>query len=476
MESIVKFLLDGKIHEINFNERITPTTTLLNYLRKLPDHRGVKEGCAEGDCGACTVIIGDLEKDKIGYRAVNSCLIFLPMLHGKLLITIENLKSPDGKLHPIQQAIVDRFGSQCGFCTPGIIMSMFDLYKNYSSPSLAEIKDVLVGNLCRCTGYHPIVVAAIETCKNGGKDHITNEESNFIKLLKSIPKQSLKIKTGEQTYFRPITLKEALQLKQEFPNAILLTGATDVALKVTKEHKILNQIIDLSAIDELKISIDSDNELRIGSGVVINDVRKLVKKDFEALYEMLNVFASNQIRNFATLGGNLGTASPIGDTLPVLMAYDGKVELTSLNGNRIISINEFFIGYRKTHCKDNEIISSVILPKNSNGSIIKSYKLSKRTDVDISTLSAGFKVDIKNNIVNSIVLAYGGMAERPKRATETENFLIGRSWNRENVEQAMLLIEKDFSPISDVRGSAEYRKVAAKNLLLKFWIDTSVMK
>lgn len=476
MESIVKFLLDGKIHEINFNERITPTTTLLNYLRKLPNHRGVKEGCAEGDCGACTVIIGDLEKDKIGYRAVNSCLIFLPMLHGKLLITIENLKSPDGKLHPIQQAIVDRFGSQCGFCTPGIIMSMFDLYKNYSSPSLAEIKDVLVGNLCRCTGYHPIVDAAIETCKNGGKDHITNEESNFIKLLKSIPKQSLKIETGKQTYFRPITLKEALQLKQEFPNAILLTGATDVALKVTKEHKILNQIIDLSAIDELKISIDSDKELRIGSGVVINDVRKLVKKDFEALYEMLNVFASNQIRNFATLGGNLGTASPIGDTLPVLMAYDGKVELTSLNGKRIISLNEFFIGYRKTHCKNNEIISSVILPKNSNGSIIKSYKLSKRTDVDISTLSAGFKVDIKNNIVNSIVLAYGGMAERPKRATETENFLIGRSWNRENVEQAMLLIEKDFSPISDVRGSAEYRKVAAKNLLLKFWIDTSVMK
>lgn len=477
MKSNISFILDNRVVYIDFEQerKLTPTTTVLNYLRQLPNHKGVKEGCAEGDCGACTVVIGELENNRIRYRAVDSCLIFLPMLDGKLLVTVENLKSPEGKLHPVQEAMIEQFGSQCGFCTPGIIMSMFDLYKNYVCPSRSEIEDVLSGNLCRCTGYRPIVDAALKACSNGGYDHFTEEEGKLVELLKSINKESVIIKTQLQTYFKPSSLSEALEFRNKHPNSIILCGATDVALKVTKAHELLQEIIDLSAIEELKFIEENIHEIKIGAGVVINDVRKKIVKDFPALYEMLNVFASNQIRNFATLGGNLGTASPIGDSLPVLMAYEASVELQSIEGRRVVPLNEYFVGYRKTLRKDNELITKIIIPKQNNGAVIKSYKVSKRKDLDISTLSAGFKLESRNNIVQNIILAYGGMAERPKRATETEKFLRGKSWTREVVEKAMDILQQDFTPISDVRGSAEFRRIAARNLILKFWNDTKLV-
>lgn len=477
MKSNISFILDNRVVYIDFEQerKLTPTTTVLNYLRQLPNHKGVKEGCAEGDCGACTVVIGELENNRIRYRAIDSCLIFLPMLDGKLLVTVENLKSPEGKLHPVQEAMIEQFGSQCGFCTPGIIMSMFDLYKNYVCPSRSEIEDVLSGNLCRCTGYRPIVDAALKACSNGGYDHFTEEEGNLVELLKSINKESVIIKTQLQTYFKPSSLSEALEFRNKHPNSIILCGATDVALKVTKAHELLQEIIDLSAIEELKFIEENIHEIKIGAGVVINDVRKKIVKDFPALYEMLNVFASNQIRNFATLGGNLGTASPIGDSLPVLMAYEASVELQSIEGRRVVPLNEYFVGYRKTLRKDNELITKIIIPKQNNGAVIKSYKVSKRKDLDISTLSAGFKLESRNNIVQNIILAYGGMAERPKRATETEKFLRGKSWTREVVEKAMDILQQDFTPISDVRGSAEFRRIAARNLILKFWNDTKLV-
>ncbi|RCK75875.1 MAG: Xanthine dehydrogenase iron-sulfur subunit [Ignavibacteriae bacterium] len=477
MKSNISFILDNRVVYIDFEQerKLTPTTTVLNYLRQLPNHKGVKEGCAEGDCGACTVVIGELENNRIRYRAVDSCLIFLPMLDGKLLVTVENLKSPEGKLHPVQEAMIEQFGSQCGFCTPGIIMSMFDLYKNYVCPSRSEIEDVLSGNLCRCTGYRPIVDAALKACSYWGYDHFTEEEGKLVELLKSINKESLIIKTQLQTYFKPSSLSEALEFRNKHPNSIILCGATDVALKVTKAHELLQEIIDLSAIEELKFIEENIHEIKIGAGVVINDVRKKIIKDFPALYEMLNVFASNQIRNFATLGGNLGTASPIGDSLPVLMAYEASVELQSIEGRRVVPLNEYFVGYRKTLRKDNELITKIIIPKQNNGAVIKSYKVSKRKDLDISTLSAGFKLESRNNIVQNIILAYGGMAERPKRASETEKFLRGKSWTREVVEKAMDILQQDFTPISDVRGSAEFRRIAARNLILKFWNDTKLV-
>ena len=475
MSSPVSFVLDGKLVEAKFDlsSGLKPTTTVLNYLRSLPDHKGVKEGCAEGDCGACTVVLGELIEGKIRYRSVDSCLLFLPMLQGKQLITVENLRLSNGLLHPVQQAMVDSNGSQCGFCTPGIVMALFALYKNTQSPTRAEIDEALTGNLCRCTGYKPIIEAAAAACVRGGIDGLTNSEAEIVKKLTPIQGKSIQIKTDRQEYFRPATLSEALTLKQKHPKAAVICGATDVALRVTKNHEVIPAILDLSGIEELKTISEDATTLRIGAGVTLSDLMPKLN-GFTALREMLSVFGSQQIRNLATLGGNLGTASPIGDTLPVLIAYGAKVGLQGADGAREVALDGFVTAYRQTLRKPDELIVSIVLPKPRPRAIVKSYKVSKRKDLDISTVSGGFKVELSTTKgVALITLAYGGMAERVKRATATEQFLIGKRWERETIEQAMLLIDREFTPISDARGGAEFRRIAARNLLLKFWDQTA---
>jgi xanthine dehydrogenase small subunit len=477
MKNSIAFILDGRIVEIDFDRssQLTPTTTVLNYLRGLPQHLGVKEGCAEGDCGACTVVLGELRADKtIAYTAVDSCLLFLPMIHGKQLITVENLRSSSGNLHPVQQAMVDFHGSQCGFCTPGIVMTLFALYKKGSKPSRDEIADALAGNLCRCTGYESILKAAAAVCHGEGQDQFSDDEALVAGLLESISHDAISLSTDLQRYDQPATLDECLVLMEKFPAASLINGATDAALKVTKKFEILSHIIDCSRIMELRsVSSDSDG-LTIGAGVCISEVMNLVKSDFPALHHMFTVFAARQIRNVATMGGNIGTASPIGDTLPVLMAYGAEIILQSRRGIRRVKAQSFVKGYRATDRQPDELIVAVALPRPSPASRIRTYKVSKRRDLDIATVSAAFRVEVdEKGIVRDITLAYGGMAECTKQSTSAEAFLKGKAWNRQQVEDAQRLIDEDFSPISDVRGSAEFRRVAARNLLLKFWSETT---
>ncbi len=480
MQQTISFVLDGKIQIIDFNEQYEPTTTVLNFLRNSPLHKGVKEGCAEGDCGACTVVIGELSLDKkMHYKAIDSCLVFLPMIHGKQLITVENLSSKTGSseiLHPVQQTMIDCNGSQCGYCTPGIIMSLFSLYKTENNPSKETIEDVLTGNLCRCTGYKPIIEAAAKACVNKGEDQFTHNEKHIVDLLLQIKNEthSLEIVTKQQKYFQPKTKAEALTLRNKMQNSVLLSGATDVALRVTKRHELLEEIIDLSNIDELKKCIKTDYILKFGAGMSLEDVKTISENELPALHEALVVFGSKQIRTLATLGGNLGSGSPIGDTLPVLMAYNAEIKLQSVDGERIISMNKFILGYRQTERKPNEIITKISIPKPAENTKVKFYKVSKRKDLDISTVSAGFSVTVEKNKVSAITLVYGGMAAVTKNAVKAEAFLMGAEWTRENIEQAMDMIYTEFTPLTDARSGAEFRKLAAKNLLMKFWNDTQI--
>ena len=479
----ITFLLDGKPHSIPFGNEtpLKPSTTVLNYLRSLDNHKGVKEGCAEGDCGACTVVVASRDEDgRLCYEAIDSCLVFLPMIHGKQLITVENLKSVSNgpsKLHPVQQFMITENASQCGYCTPGFVMSMFALYKNHHNPTREVVLDALTGNLCRCTGYQPIIHAAQKACQHEGKDHFTPDEEKVLSVLKEWKNNAadLELVGGNQRYFLPASLNSALQLKEKYPQAILISGATDVALRQTKKNEHLETIIDISAVRELKSFRHTSSGMLLGAGISLEMLKNLTKEYFPALYDMLVVFGSLQIRNMATLGGNIGSASPIGDTLPLLFALKASVNLAHANGSqRTMPIEEFITGYRQTALNPGELITSVELPFPDKDTIIRSYKISRRKDLDISTVSAAFSLHKNGDgTIQEIILAYGGMAAKTQRALKAEQFLSGKSWTREHILQAMDSIEKEFTPLSDARSDKEARKIAASNLLMKFYIQTT---
>jgi xanthine dehydrogenase small subunit len=467
----ISFVFRGKIESIKFGkDDFSPNTTLLQYLRTKGDAKGVKEGCNEGDCGACTVVMVEKTQAGLRYRAVNSCVVFLPSVHGKQILTIEDIGNVE-KLHPIQEIFVNEHASQCGFCTPGFIMSLFAQKADKIDSSEDELVEAIHGNLCRCTGYRPIVTAASDIAKvKNLKDFASYSRPELIEQIDT--KNTVEIIDEDYKYFIPYTLDEAVRLKKLYPNSTISSGGTDLVLRVTKRKERIKEIIDISSIEEIQFIRETDSEYVIGAGTKMEDLYQFAKEKLPALADMLAHFGAKQIRNRASIGGNIATASPIGDILPVLFAYSARLILYS-EQERSFDINNFVIGYRKTSLLPNEFIKSIVIPKPSRNQVIKSYKLSKRKHLDISTVSAGFMLEKKDSVVEHIILAYGGMAEKTKRALKTENFLRGKNWTEENIRRAFDILDEEYIPITDARASAEARKIMAKNILLKFFLETT---
>ena len=450
----------------------TPYESVLDFLRLNKELTGTKEGCGEGDCGACTVLLGSLRKRKSGfelkYESINSCIKFLPSIHGCHLISIESVSNNGQYLHPIQKEMTKSNGVQCGFCTPGIVMSIYNLFLNNTSTSKNLIEQHLQGNLCRCTGYTPIVDAAIKVIKKYNRDKDTLFVSNG-----KMKTQLLKIK--KKNSFPSAVPKNLSSLKntiKQNKNFTILSGTTDIGVLVNRDMLTPQNPIFISHIEELKDIRYRKNFISIGSSVTYSELIKELKNNYPEISKYLFRFGGEQIRNMGTIGGNIATASPIGDMLPPLIALQAKLVLIDCDSNkRIMPIENFFVRYRVTKLKETEFISSVQIPYPKTGAIFSNYKISKRRDEDISSVCGSFYLLLKGNYVDQIKLVYGGMDEIPKRARHTESFLIGKPWNKEEVFNACNKLSKDFSPISDARASKEYRALVAKNLFKKFYIE-----
>ena len=470
--SVIKFIHEDQIIEI---ENPNPNETLLNYIRTKLKKTGTKEGCAEGGCGACTIVLGELKNNKINYKAINSCITFMPMLQGKQLILVEDLVSKDGLLHPVQQAMVNYHGSQCGFCTPGFVMSLFSMFKNHSKFQDNEIKESIAGNLCRCTGYQPIIKAARSLKRKNKIDHFVKNKKITINLLKKIEDENIAIYEKDKRYFAPKYVHELKKILKKNINPHFLSGGTDLSLVVTKERKDINTLIYMNSISELNYIKNNNKYIEVGAATPLIDFESYIEKYYPDFTAILKRYGSVQIRNVATIAGNIATASPIGDTLPLLLSLDAKVVLKSIKKNKIIPLNDFFIDYRKTKLKKDQFIDSIripIFPKN----IFKAYKVSKRFDDDISSVCASFNIEVVNEKIKNIRIAYGGMASIPKRAKHCEKLLLHSPITEQVINKAQEFLKKDFKPISDMRASRQYRMEVAKNLLRKCFLEIKQKK
>jgi xanthine dehydrogenase molybdopterin binding subunit/xanthine dehydrogenase small subunit len=468
MADSFQFVLNGRTVNVS---GVSPNTTLLEFLRA-NGLTGTKEGCAEGDCGACSVAL--VESDAAGrpaYRAVNSCLMPVCLLAGREVVSVEGVgcsKQP----HPVQRAMAEGYGAQCGYCTPGFICSLFEGYYRDDLHTHDDLDDQLSGNLCRCTGYRPIRDAAMTAfkCKDGRDD--------FEQRLKKSPNAigTVDYESQGEKFFRPATLAELFKLQKQFPDARLIAGATEMGLEITKRFKKFPTLISTEAVAELKEINSTAGEWRIGGAVTLTVIKDRLGAEFPILNDMLRVFGSRQIRNRATMGGNVVTASPIGDSAPCLLALDARVVLASETGERTLSIGEFFLSYRKTAMQPGEVLKTIVIPRSvSTPNLTRMaawLKVSKRREMDISTVAGAFVVDVDGqNIVRHARLGFGGVAATPSCAKKTQAALLGKAWNRETIQGVLPLLRTEFAPISDVRGTAEYRSGLITSLLEKFYFD-----
>ncbi|MBO6825884.1 MAG: xanthine dehydrogenase small subunit [Sneathiella sp.] len=471
MRDTIRFVRNGKIEEI---QNVDPTHTLLNYLRYDLGDTGSKEGCAEGDCGACTIMLGELVEGEMIYSAVNACIQFLPMIDGKEVVTVENISKSPADPHPVQTAMASANATQCGFCTPGFVMSLVAEWHGENRADKAGINDVLAGNLCRCTGYGTIIDAAQDAANDKAPDLINAREENTKSLLaKLATDEMLSLHFGARRYYAPTTESELEALLAEYPNATLLAGATDVGLWVTKQHRELEVVIYLGRIESLQEIGSSDDSITIGAGVTYSDAHYFLEEFDSDLGELIRRIASTQIRNSGTIGGNIANGSPIGDMPPALIALGATLVLGSSDGERALPLEAFFIEYGKQDRKPGEYVKRIIIPTKVTGQEFRTYKISKRFDQDISAVCAAFNVIIDDGEVVNARICFGGMAGTPLRASAAEDCLRGQPWTAEIVQDAMGEMLNDYTPMSDMRASEDYRMQVAQNLLMKFFVETT---
>ena len=453
-----------------------PTRTVLQYLREDEGLCGTKEGCAEGDCGACTVTVA--ERDGAGgirYRAVNSCIMFVPALDGKQLLTVEHLSGKDGALHPVQQAMVDHHASQCGFCTPGFVMSVATMHMAGETPDRAGIVDALAGNLCRCTGYRPILDAA-NAVLGVPKDTAARSPDHNRALTKQLEalgtdNETLACEGAGRRFVAPRSLTELTGILKHEPMALILGGGTDIGLWVTKQHRDLPLVVTTEYVQALRRIEETDTRVTIGGAVTYADAMATLAAMHPAIGNLIRRIGSRQIRERGTIGGNVANASPIGDMPPLLLALDAVLILASAAGVRRLPVTQFFQGYRTTALASGEVLAAIEIPRPTDDMSLAVYKVSKRFDQDISAVCGAFALRLQRGRVLSIRIAYGGMAATPRRVGTVEDGLTGKGWNPTTLREAMTGLDAAFTPLSDMRASADYRTLVARNLLLKFYLE-----
>ncbi|TPL48150.1 xanthine dehydrogenase small subunit [Mesorhizobium sp. B2-4-6] len=473
----IRFILNGS--DVALKD-VAPDATLLDWLRLNRSLRGTKEGCAEGDCGACTVLVGKLSAEGLVYESVNACIRFMGSLDGTHVVTVEHLRGDGEKLHPVQQAMVDFHGSQCGFCTPGFIMSLYGLWMKAPDPSNAAIEKALQGNLCRCTGYEAIMRAAhaISSYGKAAKDPLAVEREDITARLKVLRDGArVEIGSGKARLIVPASVDDFATLLEKEQGATIVAGSTDVGLWVTKHMRDISPAIFIGGLEGLRTTSEKDGVITIGAGVTYTEAFEMLSKRIPALGPLVDRIGGEQVRNMGTIGGNIANGSPIGDTPPPLIALGAQLTLRKGKARRTIPLETFFIAYGKQDRQPGEFVEAVQVPVPAKGTKFAVYKITKRRDEDITaTLGAFYLTLAKDGTVADIRIAYGGMAATPKRAGAVEQALIGKAWDEATVEAAMAEYAKDFTPLTDMRATAEYRALAAKNLLLRFYIETTGTK